>query len=149
MTPKQFFLSLRIIISTTLFFVLMSFFILLTSSEPEWKLFNNYNKNNIQYDKETKVYQHLKFSHETETVPKLERLFSDNEMSLSCGSCAILSASGAIIGSGLGKVIDQDFDCVFRINKSPTVGFEEDVGSQLDGITTEAFTNYRKNQCAN
>ncbi|XP_040819032.1 alpha-N-acetyl-neuraminyl-2,3-beta-galactosyl-1,3-N-acetyl-galactosaminide alpha-2,6-sialyltransferase isoform X2 [Ochotona curzoniae] len=44
-----------------------------------------------------------------------------------CRSCAVVSSSGQMLGSGLGAQID-DAECVLRMNQAPTVGFEADVG---------------------
>jgi hypothetical protein len=46
-------------------------------------------------------------------------------------SCAIISNSGMLIGSGLGKEIDRH-DFVWRLNMAPTKGYEKDVGSKTD-----------------
>ncbi|XP_017404535.1 alpha-N-acetyl-neuraminyl-2,3-beta-galactosyl-1,3-N-acetyl-galactosaminide alpha-2,6-sialyltransferase isoform X2 [Cebus imitator] len=46
-----------------------------------------------------------------------------------CHSCAVVSSSGQMLGSGLGAEIDGA-ECVFRMNQAPTVGFEEDVGQR-------------------
>ncbi|CAK6433587.1 unnamed protein product [Pipistrellus nathusii] len=44
-----------------------------------------------------------------------------------CRSCAVVSSSGQMLGSGLGPQIDGA-ECVLRMNQAPTVGFEADVG---------------------
>ncbi|XP_067599316.1 alpha-N-acetyl-neuraminyl-2,3-beta-galactosyl-1,3-N-acetyl-galactosaminide alpha-2,6-sialyltransferase isoform X3 [Pseudorca crassidens] len=44
-----------------------------------------------------------------------------------CRSCAVVSSSGQMLGSGLGAKIDGA-ECVLRMNQAPTVGFEADVG---------------------
>uniref|UniRef100_A0A5F9C470 ST6 N-acetylgalactosaminide alpha-2,6-sialyltransferase 4 n=1 Tax=Oryctolagus cuniculus TaxID=9986 RepID=A0A5F9C470_RABIT len=44
-----------------------------------------------------------------------------------CRSCAVVSSSGQMLGSGLGAQIDGA-ECVLRMNQAPTVGFEADVG---------------------
>ncbi|ERE71220.1 endoglin [Cricetulus griseus] len=46
-----------------------------------------------------------------------------------CHSCAVVSSSGQMLGSGLGAQIDGA-ECVLRMNQAPTVGFEEDVGQR-------------------
>ncbi|XP_011709770.1 alpha-N-acetyl-neuraminyl-2,3-beta-galactosyl-1,3-N-acetyl-galactosaminide alpha-2,6-sialyltransferase isoform X2 [Macaca nemestrina] len=46
-----------------------------------------------------------------------------------CRSCAVVSSSGQMLGSGLGAEIDGA-ECVFRMNQAPTVGFEADVGQR-------------------
>ncbi|XP_055076543.1 CMP-N-acetylneuraminate-beta-galactosamide-alpha-2,3-sialyltransferase 1 [Misgurnus anguillicaudatus] len=44
-----------------------------------------------------------------------------------CRTCAVVGNSGNLLGSRYGPLIDSK-DCVMRINKGPTGGFEEDVG---------------------
>lgn len=46
-----------------------------------------------------------------------------------CHSCAVVSSSGQMLGSGLGAQIDSA-ECVLRMNQAPTVGFEADVGQR-------------------
>ncbi|KAK1334105.1 hypothetical protein QTO34_005105 [Cnephaeus nilssonii] len=46
-----------------------------------------------------------------------------------CRSCAVVSSSGQMLGSGLGTQIDGA-ECVLRMNQAPTVGFEADVGQR-------------------
>ncbi|XP_033047930.1 alpha-N-acetyl-neuraminyl-2,3-beta-galactosyl-1,3-N-acetyl-galactosaminide alpha-2,6-sialyltransferase isoform X3 [Trachypithecus francoisi] len=46
-----------------------------------------------------------------------------------CRSCAVVSSSGQMLGSGLGAEIDGA-ECVFRMNQAPTMGFEADVGQR-------------------
>ncbi|XP_075762175.1 alpha-N-acetyl-neuraminyl-2,3-beta-galactosyl-1,3-N-acetyl-galactosaminide alpha-2,6-sialyltransferase isoform X4 [Pelodiscus sinensis] len=46
-----------------------------------------------------------------------------------CRQCAVVSSSGQMLGSRLGKEIDQ-MECVLRMNQAPTSGYEEDVGTK-------------------
>ncbi|XP_005293516.3 alpha-N-acetyl-neuraminyl-2,3-beta-galactosyl-1,3-N-acetyl-galactosaminide alpha-2,6-sialyltransferase isoform X1 [Chrysemys picta bellii] len=46
-----------------------------------------------------------------------------------CRQCALVSSSGQMLGSRLGKEIDQ-MECVLRMNQAPTNGYEEDVGTK-------------------
>ncbi|XP_074871587.1 alpha-N-acetyl-neuraminyl-2,3-beta-galactosyl-1,3-N-acetyl-galactosaminide alpha-2,6-sialyltransferase isoform X1 [Carettochelys insculpta] len=46
-----------------------------------------------------------------------------------CHRCAVVSSSGQMLGSRLGKEIDQ-MECVLRMNQAPTAGYEEDVGTK-------------------
>ncbi|XP_019366083.1 PREDICTED: alpha-N-acetyl-neuraminyl-2,3-beta-galactosyl-1,3-N-acetyl-galactosaminide alpha-2,6-sialyltransferase [Gavialis gangeticus] len=46
-----------------------------------------------------------------------------------CLRCAIVSSSGQMLGSRLGKEIDRR-ECVLRMNQAPTTGYEEDVGTR-------------------
>ncbi|XP_067398232.1 alpha-N-acetyl-neuraminyl-2,3-beta-galactosyl-1,3-N-acetyl-galactosaminide alpha-2,6-sialyltransferase isoform X1 [Emydura macquarii macquarii] len=46
-----------------------------------------------------------------------------------CRQCAMVSSSGQMLGSQLGKEIDRT-ECVLRMNHAPTKGYEEDVGTK-------------------
>ncbi|NWI11299.1 SIA7D sialyltransferase, partial [Crypturellus soui] len=46
-----------------------------------------------------------------------------------CRRCALVSSSGQMLGSRLGKDIDGA-ECVLRMNHAPTHGYEEDVGTR-------------------
>ncbi|KAM4664040.1 alpha-N-acetyl-neuraminyl-2,3-beta-galactosyl-1,3-N-acetyl-galactosaminide alpha-2,6-sialyltransferase isoform 1-T2 [Discoglossus pictus] len=46
-----------------------------------------------------------------------------------CRTCAMVSSSGQMLGSGLGPQIEQA-ECVLRMNTAPTLGYEADVGSR-------------------
>ncbi|MEE6522414.1 hypothetical protein FKM82_020952, partial [Ascaphus truei] len=46
-----------------------------------------------------------------------------------CGTCAVVSSSGQMLGSGLGPQIEQA-ECVLRMNTAPTLGYEADVGTR-------------------
>ncbi|NXP08998.1 SIA7D sialyltransferase, partial [Thinocorus orbignyianus] len=46
-----------------------------------------------------------------------------------CRSCAIVSSSGQMLGSRLGRAIDGQ-ECVLRMNHAPTAGYQEDVGER-------------------
>ncbi|XP_063000577.1 alpha-N-acetyl-neuraminyl-2,3-beta-galactosyl-1,3-N-acetyl-galactosaminide alpha-2,6-sialyltransferase [Elgaria multicarinata webbii] len=46
-----------------------------------------------------------------------------------CRQCAVVSSSGQMLGSRLGKEIDAK-ECVLRMNQAPTQGYEGDVGGR-------------------
>ncbi|KAK1803703.1 hypothetical protein P4O66_021110 [Electrophorus voltai] len=50
-------------------------------------------------------------------------------LTLRCGTCAVVSSSGHMRGSGCGSKIDAH-ECVIRMNAAPTQGFEADVGNR-------------------
>ena len=52
---------------------------------------------------------------------------NDEPLKLSCKSCALVSSSGRVLGQKKGSEIDEA-DCMFRMNATPTKGFEIDVG---------------------
>jgi hypothetical protein len=59
-------------------------------------------------------------------VEQLPREDEDHK-EFSFGTCAIVGNSGAILGKGYGKEIDEK-DAVWRVNYAPIDGFEKDVG---------------------
>jgi len=54
----------------------------------------------------------------------------------SCSTCALVSSAGSLLDRMYGKAIDKN-ECVWRMNRAPTVGFEKHVGSK----TTLDFVN--------
>ncbi|XP_051728679.1 CMP-N-acetylneuraminate-beta-galactosamide-alpha-2,3-sialyltransferase 1-like isoform X3 [Ctenopharyngodon idella] len=70
----------------------------------------------------------------TDVVDTLFSLFPDEEHYSDagpdrCRTCAVVGNSGNLLGSHYGQLIDSH-DLVIRINKGPTKGFENDVGSK-------------------
>ncbi len=59
----------------------------------------------------------------------LEPLQGDAWVDLNCSTCAVVGSSGSLLGTGQGRQIDAHA-CVFRVGPSPTVGYEDDVGSK-------------------
>ena len=60
-----------------------------------------------------------------------QRLGNPNETFTDhCDRCAIVTSAGVLLGSKAGKRIDS-YQCVVRMNGSPTTGFEQDVGKKL------------------
>lgn len=49
-------------------------------------------------------------------------------MSLHCHTCALVTSSSHVLGTGAGAEIDQA-ECVIRMNDAPTMGYETDVGN--------------------
>lgn len=58
---------------------------------------------------------------------------SGSYLNISCDTCAYVTSSGHLLGSGSGTEIDSK-TCVIRSNVSPICGFERDVGNNLDLI---------------
>lgn len=46
-----------------------------------------------------------------------------------CGSCALVTSSGQLLGSRQGRRIDES-ECVIRMNDAPTRGYGHDVGNK-------------------
>lgn len=62
--------------------------------------------------------------------------------SLGCGSCALVSNAGSLLGQGRGEEIDAN-DCVWRMNRGPTQGFEKDVGRRTTLDMVNSFPHLR------
>ena len=45
----------------------------------------------------------------------------------------LMGNGSSVMDNKLGEKIDNDFDLVFRINRFRTKGFEENVGTKVDG----------------
>ena len=45
----------------------------------------------------------------------------------------LMGNGSSVMNNKLGKKIDNDFDLVFRINRFRTKGYEENVGTKVDG----------------
>ncbi|XP_006824879.1 alpha-N-acetylgalactosaminide alpha-2,6-sialyltransferase 3-like [Saccoglossus kowalevskii] len=65
------------------------------------------------------------------------RMQNEKELNLHCDVCALVSASGQMLGSGAGDEIDNA-TCVIRMNTAPTRGYEKDVGTR----TTLRMTSF-------
>ncbi|XP_076862167.1 CMP-N-acetylneuraminate-beta-galactosamide-alpha-2,3-sialyltransferase 1-like [Brachyhypopomus gauderio] len=97
------------------------------------------NKNNRDISNETySWWMWLQMEDNPSSLPVvLNRLFQtisakENYMDAGpsrCRTCALVGNSGNLRSSRYGKLIDSN-DFVIRINKAPTQGFEEDVGSR-------------------
>ncbi|XP_054707239.1 alpha-N-acetylgalactosaminide alpha-2,6-sialyltransferase 6-like [Uloborus diversus] len=59
-----------------------------------------------------------------------------------CSTCALIGMSGHLLNSSLGKEIDDDHLCVFRLGFSPTKGFELHVGSRTTVRIVDSFRFY-------
>ncbi|KAM6431210.1 alpha-N-acetylgalactosaminide alpha-2,6-sialyltransferase 6 isoform 1-T2 [Liasis olivaceus] len=46
-----------------------------------------------------------------------------------CNQCVLITSSSHLLGSKLGKTIDQS-ECTIRMNDAPTTGYSEDVGNK-------------------
>ncbi|XP_050030444.1 alpha-N-acetylgalactosaminide alpha-2,6-sialyltransferase 5-like [Dermacentor andersoni] len=53
----------------------------------------------------------------------------DAQLNFSCSSCALVGYSGHLLGSGLGDSVDAS-ECVIRLGRSPSRGYDQDVGSR-------------------
>ncbi|XP_076613820.1 alpha-N-acetylgalactosaminide alpha-2,6-sialyltransferase 6 [Chaetodon auriga] len=56
-------------------------------------------------------------------------VYGNKNMTLRCQSCALVTSSSHVLGTGAGKEIDRT-ECVIRMNDAPTLGYETDVGNQ-------------------
>ncbi|XP_071799884.1 uncharacterized protein [Asterias amurensis] len=62
-------------------------------------------------------------------VDGYERIDSNESLRMRCSQCAVVSSSGHLINKTRGREIDSA-QCVFRMNSSPTIGYEDDVGAK-------------------
>lgn len=63
--------------------------------------------------------------------------FPDNtSLRLRCSTCAYVTGSGHMLGSGKGSEIDS-MSCVIRSNDAPTRGYEKDVGTKTTVRTVD------------
>ena len=62
-----------------------------------------------------------------------------------CSTCALVSNAGSLLGQRRGKAIDAN-ECVFRMNRGPTVGFERDVGRKTTLDYVNSFPHLRQLQ---
>lgn len=69
-------------------------------------------------------------------------VLSNQSVAVHCGSCAIVSSSGQLLGRNAGKEIDAN-DCVIRMNDAPVNGYEKDVGTRTS-IRVVGHTNIKK-----
>ncbi|PIK52301.1 putative alpha-N-acetylgalactosaminide alpha-2,6-sialyltransferase 5-like isoform X2 [Apostichopus japonicus] len=69
-------------------------------------------------------------------------VLTNQSVAIHCGSCAIVSSSGQLLGRNAGKEIDAN-DCVIRMNDAPVNGYENDVGSRTS-IRVVGHTNIKK-----
>ncbi|KAM9306859.1 alpha-N-acetylgalactosaminide alpha-2,6-sialyltransferase 6-like isoform 1-T2 [Pholidichthys leucotaenia] len=53
----------------------------------------------------------------------------NKSMNLHCHQCAVVTSSSHVLGIREGKEIDST-ECVIRMNNSPTLGYESDIGSR-------------------
>lgn len=67
--------------------------------------------------------------HKQDTMKYYHSILNDEIFSLQCSTCALVSSSGRILGSGAGEEIDKH-SCVIRMNHAPVKGFQRDVGSR-------------------
>jgi hypothetical protein len=79
---------------------------------------------------------HQAFARPASNLAQLMRSLPASAAPLSCGSCAVVSNAGSLLDREYGEHIDSN-DCVFRLNRAPTSGFERHVG----GRTTLDYLN--------
>lgn len=53
---------------------------------------------------------------------------SSQNVSLHCRTCALVTSSSHVLGTGAGAEIDRA-QCVIRMNDAPTMGYDADVGN--------------------
>ncbi|XP_070614926.1 alpha-N-acetylgalactosaminide alpha-2,6-sialyltransferase 6 [Erythrolamprus reginae] len=59
-----------------------------------------------------------------------------------CNQCVLITSSSHLLGTKLGKTIDQS-ECTIRMNDAPTTGFSEDVGNKTTFRVVAHSSAYR------
>ncbi|XP_006634828.1 alpha-N-acetylgalactosaminide alpha-2,6-sialyltransferase 5 [Lepisosteus oculatus] len=92
------------------------------------------NTQKLQNDSESREHQPTKLV----TKPPRDQLsplqgyssiIDHKPLKMHCDSCALVTSSGHLIGSGRGEEIDQT-ECVIRMNDAPTRSYRKDVGQK-------------------
>lgn len=65
----------------------------------------------------------------TITLQGYTAIMDRKPLKMHCRTCALVTSSGQLSGSRRGKEIDQS-ECVIRMNDSPSLGFQKDVGKR-------------------
>ena len=79
---------------------------------------------------------------EPESVAKLFDSLPASHPEMSCSTCAVVSNAGSLLDSKHGAAIDEH-SCVFRMNRAPTSGFEEHVGTKTTLDYVNSFPHLR------
>lgn len=75
------------------------------------------------------------------TSDYLGRDHEDATPNVTCNTCSLVGYSGHLLGSGLGTTIDSS-DCVIRLGRAPSVGYDADVGQKSTFRILDATTFY-------
>ena len=85
---------------------------------------------------------HQAYARDASKMKKLLASLPEQHVSLQCSTCALVSNAGSLLGQGRGPAIDEN-ECVWRMNRAPTKGFEADVGSKTTLDMTNSYPHLR------
>ncbi|KAL1508363.1 hypothetical protein AB1Y20_004473 [Prymnesium parvum] len=85
---------------------------------------------------------HQAFARNSTKMELLLNSITDKPHTLKCSSCALVSNAGSLLDSEYGKAIDAN-ECVFRMNRGPTKGFERHVGRKTTFDFVNSFPHLR------
>lgn len=85
---------------------------------------------------------HHAFARPAVDLDKLMRSLPPSAPPLGCGSCAVVSNAGSLLDREYGEHIDSN-ECVFRLNRAPTAGFERHVGARTTLDYLNSFPHVR------
>ncbi|XP_054600484.2 alpha-N-acetylgalactosaminide alpha-2,6-sialyltransferase 6 isoform X2 [Nothobranchius furzeri] len=107
--------------------VLLAIFVLMTalifySSNSSEGLYSPFHAVTNNFVKSTNL---KKWSGKDGYIP----LYRNKSFTLRCQSCALVTSSSHVLGSGAGNEINRS-ECVIRMNDAPTIGYESDVGNR-------------------
>ena len=83
------------------------------------------------------------FDRNASLMSKLVQSLPEDHPGLRCGTCAVVSNAGSLMDATHGEAIDAN-DCVFRMNRAPTAGFERHVGSKTTLDYVNSFPHLRQ-----
>ena len=82
------------------------------------------------------------FARNASQMNKLLASLPDEHPQLRCATCAVVSNAGSLLSSKHGDAIDAN-ECVWRMNRAPTRGFEAHVGSRTTLDYVNSFPHLR------
>ena len=85
---------------------------------------------------------HTAYARDAEKMKKLLASLKEGPSELKCDTCAIVSNAGGLLESEHGAAIDSN-ECVWRMNRAPTAGFEAHVGSKTTLDWVNSFPHLR------
>ena len=86
---------------------------------------------------------HQAFARDEKKMGKLLASIADESSPPRCGSCAVVSNAASLLAAQYGDDIDAK-DCVWRMNRAPTAGFEKHVGSRTTVDWVNSFPHLRQ-----
>ena len=85
---------------------------------------------------------HAAYARNASLMEKLLDSLPEEPKAMSCRTCAVVSNAGSLLESKHGKAIDKN-DCVWRMNRAPTEGYEKHVGKKTTLDWVNSFPHLR------